>query len=114
MARHPSGDPRIRAIRAMVAGMSRRAAARRYGLGVARAARQTDVHRRTDRPAPKTRGGNRRSRRIGVFDRICSTRAGVATDTVKPAFAICVAPPPARSKRGTCARQSTRRAARIE
>ncbi len=64
MARYLSEDLRIRVIRAIEAGMSRNAAARRFGVGIARAARWMDEYPRTGRMAPKPRGGDRRSGRI--------------------------------------------------
>lgn len=64
MAQYLSEDLRIRVIRAVEAGMSRNAAARRFGVSVASAVRWMDVYLRTGRAAPKPRGGDRRSGRI--------------------------------------------------
>ncbi|MBA2557590.1 MAG: transposase [Chloroflexi bacterium] len=64
MAQYLSEDLRVRVIRVVDAGMSRNAAARRFGVSIASAARWVDEHRRTGRTAPKPRGGDRRSGRI--------------------------------------------------
>jgi transposase len=64
MAQYLSEDLRIRVIRAVEGGMSRNAAARRFGVGIASAVRWMDEYRRTGRTAPKPRGGDRRSGRI--------------------------------------------------
>jgi transposase len=64
MAQYLSGDLRIRVIRAVESGMSRHAAARRFGVSVASAVRWVDAYVRTGRAAPKPRGGDRRSGRI--------------------------------------------------
>ena len=54
----------FRVIGAVEGGMSRHAAARRFGVSVASAVRWVDAYRRTGRTAPKPRGGDRRSGRI--------------------------------------------------
>jgi transposase len=64
MAQYLSADLRIRVIRAVEAGMSRNAAARRFGVSIASAVRWMDAYLRTGRTAPKPRGGDRRSGRI--------------------------------------------------
>ena len=64
MAQYLSEDLRIRVIRAVEGGMSRHAAARRFGVSVASAVRWMAEYLRTGRTAPKPRGGNRRSGRI--------------------------------------------------
>jgi len=64
MAQYLSEDLRVRVIGAVDAGMSRNAAARRFGVSIASAVRWVDEHRRTGRTAPKPRGGDRRSGRI--------------------------------------------------
>ena len=64
MAQYLSADLRIRVIRAVEGGMSRNAAARRFGVGIASAVRWMDVYLRTGRSAPRPRGGDRRSGRI--------------------------------------------------
>lgn len=64
MAQYLSADLRIRVIRAVEGGMSRNAAARRFGVSIASAVRWMDEYLRTGRTAPKSRGGDRRSGRI--------------------------------------------------
>ncbi len=64
MAQYLSEDLRIRVIRAVEGGMSRNAAARRFGVSIASAVRWVDTYLRTGRSAPKQRGGDRRSGRI--------------------------------------------------
>lgn len=64
MAQYLSEDLRIRVIRAVEGGMSRHAAARRFGVSVASAVRWMAEYLRTGRTAPKLRGGDRRSGRI--------------------------------------------------
>lgn len=64
MAQYLSADLRIRVIAAVEAGMSRNAAAHRFGVSVASAVRWMDEYLRTGRTAPKPRGGDRRSGRI--------------------------------------------------
>jgi len=64
MAQYLSGDLRVRVIRAVEAGMSRNAAARRFGVSIASAVRWMDAYLRTGRTSPKPRGGDRRSGRI--------------------------------------------------
>jgi transposase len=64
MAQYLSEDLRIRVIRAVEGGMSRNAAARRFGVGIASAVRWMDEYLRTGRTAPKPRGGDRRSGRV--------------------------------------------------
>jgi transposase len=64
MAQYLSADLRIRVIRAIEAGLSRNAAARRFGVSIASAVRWMDAYLRTGRTSPKPRGGDRRSGRI--------------------------------------------------
>jgi transposase len=64
MAQYLSEDLRIRVIRAVEGGMSRNAAAQRFGVSIASAVRWLDVYFKTGRTAPKRRGGDRRSGRI--------------------------------------------------
>lgn len=64
MAQYLSEDLRIRVIRAVEGGMSRNAAARRFGVSIASAVRWMDAYLRTGRTAPRPRGGDRRSGRI--------------------------------------------------
>lgn len=64
MAQYLSEDLRIRVIRAVEGGMSRNAAARRFGVSIASAVRWMDAYLRNGRTAAKPRGGDRRSGRI--------------------------------------------------
>ncbi len=64
MAQNLSEDLRIRVIRAVEEGMSRNAAARRFGVSIASAVRWMDAYLRGGRTAAKPRGGDRRSGRI--------------------------------------------------
>lgn len=64
MAAALSEDLRIRVIRAVEGGMSRNAAARRFGVSVASAVRWTAEYLASGRTAAKPQGGDRRSARI--------------------------------------------------
>jgi len=64
MAQYLSEDLRIRVIRAVEGGLSRNAAARRFGVSVASAVRWMAEYLRSGRTAAKPRGGDRRSGRI--------------------------------------------------
>ena len=64
MAKYLSEDLRIRVIRAVEGGMSRNAAARRFGVSIASAVRWMTAYLQTGQTAPKPRGGDRRSGRI--------------------------------------------------
>ncbi len=64
MAAALSEDLRIRVIRAVEWGMSRNAAARRFGVSVASAVRWMAEYLASGRTAPKPQGGDRRSARI--------------------------------------------------
>lgn len=64
MAQYLPEDLRVRVIRAVEGGMSRNAAARRFGVSIASAVRWMAEYLRSGRPAPKPRGGDRRSGRI--------------------------------------------------
>jgi transposase len=64
MAQYLSEDLRIRVIRAVEGGMSRNAAARRFGVSIASAVRWMEAYLQTGRTAPRPRGGDRRSGRI--------------------------------------------------
>ena len=64
MASALSEDLRIRVIRAVEGGMSRNAAARRFGVSVASAVRWMAEYLATGRTAPMPQGGDRRSGRI--------------------------------------------------
>lgn len=64
MAKYLSEDLRIRVIRAVGSGMSRNAAARRFGVSIASAVRWMAAYLQSGQTAPKPRGGDRRSGRI--------------------------------------------------
>jgi transposase len=64
MAQYLSEDLRVRVIRAVEDGISRNAAARRFGVSIASAVRWMAEYLGTGRTAPKPRGGDRRSGRI--------------------------------------------------
>lgn len=64
MAKYLSEDLRIRVIRAVDDGMSRNAAARRFGVSIASAVRWMAAYLQTGQTAPKPRGGDRRSGRL--------------------------------------------------
>lgn len=64
MAKYLSEDLRVRVIRAVDGGMSRNAAARRFGVSIASAVRWMSAYLQTGQTAPKPRGGDRRSGRI--------------------------------------------------
>lgn len=67
MARTLSEDLRARVIAAVEAGASRRAAAERFGVGVATAIRWVRVFRATGSVAARAKGGDLRSGRIEAF-----------------------------------------------
>ena len=64
MAKSLSQDLRSRLISAVAGGMSRRAAAERFGVSAASAVRWVRAWRETGRRAAKRQGGDRRSERI--------------------------------------------------
>jgi transposase len=64
MAKYLCEDLRIRLIRAVDGGMSRNAAARRFGVSIASAVRWMAAYLQTGQTAPKPRGGDRRSGRL--------------------------------------------------
>ena len=67
MARALSGDLRCRVVAAVDGGMSRRAAAERFGAGVATAIRWVRAWRTDGRAAALPMGGDLRSRRIEAY-----------------------------------------------
>ena len=67
MARTLSDDLRGRVIAAVEAGASRRAAAERFGIGVATAIRWVRVFRTTGTLSARPKGGDLRSHRIEAF-----------------------------------------------
>ena len=64
MADYLSEDLRVRVIRAVEAGASRRQAAARFGVSVSSAVRWVSEWYRSGRTAPQPRGGDRRSQAI--------------------------------------------------
>ncbi len=64
MGKPLSMDLRARALAAVDAGMSRRAAAKRFGVGVSSVIRWDAARRATGCFSPKAQGGDTRSRRI--------------------------------------------------
>ena len=64
MGKPLSMDLRARALAAVDAGMSRRAAAKRFGVGVSSVVRWDATRRATGCFAPKAQGGDTRSQRI--------------------------------------------------
>ena len=67
MARTLSQDLRSRVIAAVDGGLSRNAAAERFGVAIATAVRWMHVWRTTGVAAAKPKGGDRRSHRIEAF-----------------------------------------------
>jgi transposase len=67
MARSLSEDLRTRLIAAVEGGMSRRAAAQRFGVAAASAVRWVRAWRTTGTARAKPQGGDKRSRRIEAY-----------------------------------------------
>ena len=67
MTRPLSNDPRRRVVRAVVdGGMTRRGAAKRFGIAPSTAIKWVNAWHRTGSWRPRAQGGDRRSRRIEV------------------------------------------------
>ncbi len=64
MAKSLSIDLRERLVSAVDGGMTRRSAAKRFGVAASTAIKWVDQWRRTGEVAPRPRGGDRRSERI--------------------------------------------------
>ena len=64
MAKSLSIDLRERLVSAVEGGMTRRSAAKRFGVAASTAIKWADQWRRTGNVAPRPRGGDRRSERI--------------------------------------------------
>jgi transposase len=64
MTRPLSNDLRQRVVGAVAGGMSRRAAANRFGMAASTAVRWVDQWRRTGSVQPRPQGGDKRSHRI--------------------------------------------------
>ena len=67
MARSLSQDLRSRVVAAVAGGLSRRAAAERFGISIASAVRWMAAWRRTGEVAAQRQGGDRRSERIEAY-----------------------------------------------
>jgi transposase len=67
MARSLSQDLRSRVVAAVAGGLSRRAAAERFGVSIASAVRWMEAWRRTGEVAAQRQGGDRRSERIEAY-----------------------------------------------
>jgi transposase len=67
MAKSLSEDLRSRLIAAVAGGMSRRAAAERFGVSAASAVRWVRAWRETGRRSAKRQGGDRRSEKIEAY-----------------------------------------------
>jgi transposase len=67
MARSLSQDLRSRVVAAVAGGLTRRAAAARFGISIASAVRWMAAWRRTGASAAQRQGGDRRSHRIEAF-----------------------------------------------
>jgi transposase len=80
MARSLSEDLRSRVIAAVDAGMSRRAAADRFGVAVASAIRWVHVWRTTGATRAKPQGGDQRSRHIEAWRDIILAKIEVQPD----------------------------------
>jgi transposase len=80
MAKPLSEDLRIRLIVAVEAGMSRRAAAERFGVAVASAIRWVGAWRATGATGAKPQGGDQRSYRIEASKDVILARIDVQVD----------------------------------
>ena len=70
MAKTLSADLRVRVIAAVDGGLSRHAAAKRFGIGVATAVRWLRAWHEAGATAAKPRGGDRHSARIEAFSSV--------------------------------------------
>ena len=80
MAKTLSEDLRSRVVAAVQAGSSRRAAAERFGIGVATAIRWMRVFRTTGMVSAQPRGGDLRSHRIEAFREVILCAIDTRTD----------------------------------
>lgn len=80
MTKSLSEDLRSRVITAVDGGLSRRAAAARFGVGVASAIRWVREWRETGSTSARPQGGDRRSRRIEAYRDIILTAIERQTD----------------------------------
>ena len=81
MAKTLSEDLRSRMLAAIDAGLSRRAAAERFGVGVATAIRWANTFRLTGATAALPKGGDRRSHRIEAYRDIILAAVDAKVDT---------------------------------
>ncbi len=75
-----SVDLRSRLVAAVADGMSRRAAAERFGVSAASAVRWVQAVNTTGSVAPKPQGGDTRSRRIEAFSGVILTAVAAQKD----------------------------------
>jgi transposase len=80
MAKSLSEDLRIRLIAAVAAGMSRRAAAERFGVAAASAIRWVRAWLSTGATCAKPQGGDQRSYRIEAFHDVILARVNAEVD----------------------------------
>lgn len=80
MAKSLSQDLRCRLISAVAGGMSRRAAAERFGVSAASAVRWVHAWRETGRQMAKRQGGDRRSERIEAYRSVILTAIDAKVD----------------------------------
>ena len=88
MARTLSEDLRGRVIAAVEAGASRRAAAERFGIGVATAIRWVQVFRATGTVSAQPKGGDLRSHRIEAFRDVVVAAIEVQKDITLAALVV--------------------------
>jgi transposase len=80
MAKPLAEDLRIRLIIAVDAGMSRRAAAERFGVAVSSAIRRVRAWQTTGATCAKPQGGDQRSGRIEAYRDVILARVGAEPD----------------------------------
>lgn len=80
MGRYLSDDLRVRVIRAIEGGLSRRAAAARFGVGVSSAIRWMSSYLEEGRATAKPQGGDQRSGRIEAQHDFLMSAIGEAPD----------------------------------
>ena len=102
MAKSLSEDLRIRLIVAVEAGMSRRAAAERFGVAVASAIRWVRAWHSTGATCAKPQGGDQRSYRIEAFRDVILARIDAQVDITLVELADLL-----RTEHGACFAPST-------
>ena len=80
MTKPLSQDLRVRVIAAVESGMSRRAAAERFGIAPSAAVKWMRRFRETGSPAPRPQGGDKRSGRIEAFTSVILDYAAATPD----------------------------------